>query len=86
MIYGTGKVGRTVTISHCNGQAINKDRGDPEFVDFDFSVYGMYTPERATRYARRAFKDNSIIIFNVEHETGYYQMPLEEFMQTAVRS
>lgn len=83
MVYGHGKIGRNVTISHCHGQHLNTNVDPPEFMDFDYDVYGCYTKERATRYARRVFGDSSIVINNVEHETEYYAMTIEEFVNYA---
>lgn len=87
VIYGHGKVGRNVTISHCNGQRLNShDTDTVEFVDYSFDVYGCYTTERATRFARRITGDTSIVINNVEHETSYYCMDLETFIRYAERT
>lgn len=87
MVYGHGKVGRNVTISRCNGQRLNSNNSDThEFVDFSIDLYGTYTVERATRFARRITGDKSIIINNIEHETGYYSMDLETFMRYAERT
>lgn len=84
MIYGHGKVGRNVSISHCYGQRLNKDNN--EFEDFNFDVIGCYVEDRATLFARRLFSDKSIIITNVEIETHFYTMDLEVFIQHAERT
>lgn len=84
MVYGHGRVGRNVTVSHCYGQRYKNDTsGQPEFVDYVIDIYGTYVPERATRFARRLTGDKTIVINNVETETGYYAMDLEEFMKFA---
>lgn len=86
MVYGHGKIGRNVTISHCHGQRLNTNGNDPpEFEDFSYDVYGCYTKERATRYARRTFGDMSIVINNVEHETEYYAMTVNDFVEKATQ-
>lgn len=85
-VYGHGKVSRNVTISHCYGQQLNDANGEAEFVDFCFDVYGTYTAERATRFARRAFADRSIVINKVEHETHFYAMDLPTFVELAERT
>lgn len=83
-IYGHGRVGRNVTISHCYGQRINTDENSvSEFVDFSFDAYGTYTESRATKFARRVTGDKTIVINKVEHETHYYAMDLSTFMQYA---
>ena len=85
-IYGHGKVGRNVTVSHCHGQRINTAHSpDGQWDDFSFDVYGVYTVERATRFARRITGDRTIVINNVEHETHYYAMELDRFVKTAER-
>lgn len=83
-IYGRGKVGRNVSVSHCNGQRLNSNTG--EFEDFSFSVFGVYLEDRATRYARRIFGDKTIIITNVVVETHYYSMTVDTFLALAERT
>lgn len=86
-IYGHGKIGRNVTVTHCNGQRLNQtENNETEFVDFSFDIYGCYTPQRATKFARRKFGDNSIVINNVLHETNYYAMELTTFLKYAERT
>lgn len=85
-IYGHGKIGRNVSVSHCHGQRLNSSIDPPDFEDFSFSVFGCYTEQRATRFARRVFGDSSIIINNVEIETRYYSMTIQNFINHAVRS
>lgn len=86
-IYGQGKIGRNVTVSHCFGQSvIYDDNHEAIFEDFTFDIYGCYTPQRATRYARQKFGDSTITINHVEHETGYYAMKLSDFMRYAERT
>ena len=86
-VYGHGKVSRNVTISHCNGQCINPTSKDPpEFVDFCIDLYGTYTEQRATRQARRITGDNTIIINNVEYETHFYTMSIDDFVKQAERT
>lgn len=87
MVYGNGKIGRSVVISHCSGQHLNPYANDPpEFVDFEIDFFGCYTPQRATTYARRITGDSSVTINNVEHETHFYTMKLRDFVEVAERT
>lgn len=87
MIYGHGKIGRNVTVSHCYGQRINPDNPDAsEFVDYSIDIYGCFTEQRATRFARRVIGDRSIIINKVEFETHHYVMELAKFIDNAERT
>ena len=87
MIYGHGKIGRNVTVSHCYGQRFIANGSDPpEAVDFCFDAFGVYTEPRATRFARSIFKDRTIVINKVEHETEYLSMELSKYYQLAERS
>lgn len=87
MVYGHAKVARSITVSHCTGQRLNPNtKGPPDFIDFSYDVYGCYTPERATRYARRTFSDNTIVINNVEMETRNYATDVETFISVAERT
>ena len=87
MVYGHGKMGRNVTISHCYGQRISPNTKDPpEFVDFSFDYYGNLTNQRATRYARRVFGDNTIIINNVEYETFYVNISIADLIRYGERT
>jgi hypothetical protein len=80
-IHGNGRVARNVSISTCYGQRLNSYT--KEFDDFCFKVYGVYTPKRATIYARREFGDNTIVIQNTEIETIYMKMALRDFVEQA---
>ncbi len=74
------RVGRTVSVSHCNGQMLNENN---EFVDVSGDLFGNFTPERATRKFRRDFDNQSITINNVEIERHYYSMTIEDFVNAA---
>lgn len=74
-------VGRTVTVTECNGQRVNRTSG--EFVDFVHTLVGEHTPEQATMICRRM--DPSITINNVEVFTDYYTMPTDKFIALATK-
>lgn len=76
-------IGRSFYWSNCNGQKYNYETD--EFEDFSFTILGNYTPIRATNYARRKFKDSSIVITNVEIERHYHKMSAEKFLQESER-
>lgn len=77
------KIGRTFILSKCYGQVFNPKT--KEIDDFYFEVYGNYTPKRATVYANRKWKDDSILIFNVEQEKQYYKISVEDFIKHGER-
>lgn len=77
------KIGRTFILSKCNAQKFNSQTKEIE--DFYFEVYGNYTPKRATIYANRKFKDDSILVFNVEQEKQYYKISVENFIKYGER-
>lgn len=76
-------IGRKFYWSNCSGQKYNYKTKEIE--DFSFIVLGNYTPERATKYAQRFFKDNTILIWNVEIEEHYHKMSAEKFLQESER-
>lgn len=76
-------IGRTFYWSNCYGQKYNYETQEME--DISFTVLGNYTPQRATAYAQRKFKDNTIIIWNVEIEEHYHKMSAEKFLQESER-
>ena len=77
------KIRRTINLSKCIGQKFNYDA--KEFEDFYFEVRGNYTAKRATNYARRTFKDNSIQIFKVEIQTEMYAISVDDFIKYGER-
>ena len=77
------QIGRAFYWSNCIGQKYNYET--EEFEDFSFQVLGNYTPQRATNYAHKKFKDSSIIILNVEIEKHYHKMTAEKFLQESER-
>lgn len=86
MIHGELKVGRNVPVSHCSGQCINPNIKDPpEWMDYSLDIFGCYTPERATRFARRLTGDKTIVINNVEITNTYYAIPMSTFVEVAER-
>ena len=76
-------IGRAFYWSNCDGQRYNYETKEIE--DFSFRVLGNYTPQRATNYARKKFKDNTIIIYYVELEKHYHKMSAEKFLQESER-
>ncbi len=77
------KIRRTFNLSKCSGSRYNYDT--QEFEDYYFEGLGNYTPKRATNYARRYFKDNSIQIYDVEIESSMYAVSPEIFLKYGER-
>ena len=77
------KIRRTFNLSKCTGSKYNYDTQEME--DFYFEVYGNYTPRRATNFARKKYKDNTIQIFNVEIESSMYAISPEDFLKYGER-
>lgn len=76
-------IGRTFYWSNCEGQRYNFDTEEIE--DFSFTVLGNYTAKRATKYARRKFNDDTIVIYYVEIESHYHKMSADKFLQYSER-
>ena len=76
-------IGRKFYWSKCTGQRYNYETKELE--DFSFTELGNYTPQRATKFAQRRFKDNTILICNVEIEEHYHKMSAEKFLQESER-
>ena len=74
-------IGRTITLTLCTGQRVNKD-GEFETVDYVF--IGKVTPKQATRRLRKAFNDETININKTEQDTDYYKMPLSRFLAVSL--
>ena len=74
-------VGRTVVVTHCRGQYVSRG----EFFDFSAELPGCYTLKRAQAKLRREFCDPSITLNAVEHDEAYYTMPLDQFVNLAMR-
>ena len=82
-IYKARKIGRSIQLSHCNGQRLN-EQGD--FEDFHELVMGSITPKSATRYFRKVFADDTITVNNVETDVDYYSMPIEDFIAGCIEN
>lgn len=76
-------IGRKFCWSNCSGMRYNYDT--KEFEDFSCTILGNYTPMRATKYVQKNYKDETIIIFNVEIEEHYHKMSAEKFLQESER-
>lgn len=76
-------IGRKIVTSKCNGQKFNYSTEESE--DFYSEIYGMFTPQAATKYLQKKFADTSILIYNVEFEEHYYKMSLENFISNSER-
>lgn len=76
----TSQISRTITTTACIGQHVN-DYG--EFEDFCDVTTFPTTAEKASKFFRRKYKDNSITINAVEQETRTYYMSVEEFIACA---
>lgn len=83
-VQGHARIGRNVNITHCDGQRLN--RANMEFEDYHVDFIGVYTVERAQRYARRIEHDDTIIITYVETEKHYYAMDVFDFVKYATRT
>ena len=75
-------IGRRIKITECNGQRVNEAG---EFEDFHVTLFGSYTPERATRRLRREYHDTSITINQVEESSAYHKMDIEKFIAESER-
>ena len=76
-----GKIGRTVTFSHCKGLRVQ----DGEFVEFEYDLLGDYSScEKATNTLRRRLRDPTVTISHVEQDVEYYSIPIKLFVQTAI--
>lgn len=69
-------IGRRIEKSVCKGVVLTDSC---EFEAVEFILYGDYTPERATRKLRRDYRDNTITINEVVHQSAYHKMPIEKF-------
>lgn len=76
-----GVIGRTITITHCTGKCVV----DGEFVDYNETLIGDYNLQSATNTIRRRTKDNTIVITNIEKDVDYYSVPLDVFIETAIK-
>lgn len=77
---GQHDVRRTLTVSVCFGQRLN---ALGEFEDFDETIFRATTPERATRYLRRKYGDDTITVNRVESDTSVYELSFEDFLKYA---
>ncbi len=76
-------IGRKIVTSKCNGQRYNYENEEGE--DFYTEIYGMFTPQTATKYLQKKFGDSSILITNIEFEEHYYKMTLDNFINNSER-
>ena len=77
------KIRRTFNLSKCTGSKFNYDT--QEFEDFYIELPGNYTAKRATNWARKKLKDNSIQIFYVEVESEMWAINPEDFLKYGER-
>ena len=54
-----------------------------EWEDFYIEIYGMFTPDSASKFLQKECADKSIRINNVEFEEHYYKMDLEKFIENS---
>lgn len=71
---------RTLSVTVCFGQRLN---ALGEFEYFCDNVFRPTTPERATRYFRRKYGDDTIVINHVETDTSTYALSFEDFLNYA---
>lgn len=75
------KVRRSVTLTACNGQRVNRETGEIE--DYTEVLVGTYDALKATRTLRRSERDETILILNTETETDIYEMSIYDFIKYA---
>lgn len=75
-------IGRRIKTTECNGQRLN---ASGEFENFTVTLFGSYTPERATRRLRRECHDASITINQVKETSTYHKMSIEKFIEESER-
>ena len=71
---------KTVTLTVCFGQRLN---ALGEFEDFVEDLPRAITAERATKYFRRKYKDDTITINHTEEDTSTYELSLDGFLKHA---
>lgn len=76
----TSQITRSITTTACIGQHVNQYG---EFEDFCDVTSFPTTEEKASKYFRRKYNDQSITINKVEQETHVYYMSVEEFIACA---
>lgn len=75
-----GRIGRTVTFTHCEGVKMQ----DGAFVQFKFDLIGDYDASKATNAIRKRLRDQTITITHVEKDSEFYSMPIRLFVETAI--
>lgn len=70
---------RTIPITHCNGQFLNRATND--FEDFYGMFYGETDEAKATKYYRGLLDNDSIVINNCEIEYRVYNLPVSEIIE-----
>lgn len=76
----TSQITRSITTTACIGQHVNEYG---EFEDFCDVLTFPTTAEKASKYFRRKYNDQSITINKVEQETHVYYMSVEDFIACA---
>lgn len=77
------KIRKKFSLSKCYGHRFNFDTH--EYEDFNFEAYGNFTEKRATNFARKNFKDSTILITKVEIESQTYAISFDDFMAYSER-
>lgn len=77
MIKQRGQIGRSVTITHCEGVCVRSGKVEP-FVE---DLIGNFNEMKATNALRKRTHDPTITITSVERDTDYYSMSIEGFMK-----
>lgn len=72
-------IGRTITQTHCKGVRLT-DKG---FVPFEDTLYGDYTPQRASKKLRTERGDQTIAIEKCETRKIYCKMSVDNFIKYA---
>lgn len=71
---------RTITVSVCFGKRVNVNG---EWEDFTEDMFRAITPQRATKYLRNKYRDETIVVNKVESDTSTYVLPFSEFLKYA---
>ena len=74
-------IGRKIVKSKCSGQKYNASVDEME--DFYSEIYGVFTPQSASKYLQKQFNDSSILIHNIEFDEHYYKMDLDTFIKNS---
>lgn len=73
-------IGRRI---HSSEISFVKYNNDGTFTKHSVNLFGTFTPERAQRFLRRAYKTQNIIVEGVKHTSKYFAMTINDFIKNA---